>query len=127
MHNYTQTPVRNRPSYLFLRRYTGEAIVLLAPRHSEVWIRVIEIDVDDPGVILDITGLSQPLRLDLFESRQILQGTVELKLQALQESESDRGDKVYASIGVSTDRSTRILRDELLAGLSRTERAALVR
>ena len=47
MHNYTQTPVRNRPSYLFLRRYTGEAIVLLAPRHSEVWIRVIEIDVDD--------------------------------------------------------------------------------
>jgi len=126
MHNYnTQTPVRNRPSYLFLRRYTGEAIVLLAPRHSEVWIRVIEIDVDDPGVILDITGLSQPLRLDLFESRQILQGTVELKLQALQESERD--DMIYASIGVSTDRSTRILRDELLAGLSRTERAALVR
>ena len=125
MHNYTQTPVRNRPSYLFLRRYTGEAIVLLAPRHSEVWIRVIEIDVDDPGVILDITGLSQPLRLDLFESRQILQGTVELKLQALQESERD--DMIYASIGVSTDRSTRILRDELLAGLSRAERAALVR
>ena len=115
--------MQSKHSYLFLRRYPGEAIVVFDER-AEVWVRVLEIDVDDPGTILEVTGLREPLRLNLHEDKPILQGTVRLKLQALQEYVDGR---VYASIGISAPRSVTIRREELIAGTTREERQAMVR
>ena len=117
--------MQSKHSYLFLRRYPGEAIVIFDDK-AEVWVRVLEIDVDSPtpGVILEVTGLREPLRLNLHEDKPILQGTVRLKLQALQEYVDGR---VYASIGISAPRSVTIRREELVAGTTREERQAMVR
>mgnify|MGYP001608460505 CR=1 FL=1 len=113
---------QNRPRYLYLRRYPGEAIVIFDDK-AEVWVHVLEIDADDPGVILKVTGLSEPLRLDLHEDKPVLQGVVRLKLQAIQETTTG----AYVSIGISAPRNVMIRRDELIRGATLEERREMVR
>jgi len=116
---------------LFLRRRQGEAIAIFDAR-VEVWVKVMEIDVDAVTALLEITGYDDPVELRPGDTVPILQGEGNLRLDLIQEIDGEReeidGDTAsYCNLGLSTPRSLNIYRGELLRGTTREQRRGMVR
>ena len=109
---------------LFLRRRQGEAIAIFDAR-VEVWVKVLEIDVDAVTALLEITGYDDPVELRPGDTVPILQGEGSLRLDLIQEIDGERAS--YCNLGLSTPRSLNIYRGELLRGTTREQRRGMVR